>query len=111
MKQLLVASGYIAMEDDVADAVLDYERALGELHRTERVRIPAFINEGDTVCELILGCGTVWGTITLPNTDGRRVAGSKDAVRNLRERAEGLRAELSLPFDDDWYRDVPPEVG
>ena len=105
MKQLLVAATRICTEDAVADALLDYEFALAEHHRTERVTIPVFVNEGDTVCEFILGRGAISGSLALPNTAGRRIAGSSDAVSELRERARMVRDELSGPFDDDWYEE------
>ncbi len=93
MKQLLVAAGRICAEDEVADAVLEHERTLTARHRTETVVIPVFVNEGDTYCELVLGNGTLHGTLALPGTSGRRVAGSADALRELRARILAARDE------------------
>lgn len=98
MKQLLIASARIYTEDDVADAVLDYEFVLSEQHRTARVIIPVFVNEGDTVCEVILGRGSVTGALALPNTAGRRITGSTNSVAELLERTRAVRDELTLPF-------------
>jgi len=103
MKQLLVAAARVSAEDAVADAVLDYECVLVEHRRTARVVIPVFMNEGDTYCELILGRGAIDGCLALPNTSGRRIAGSEDAVRHLQEGARAVREEFSGPFEDDWY--------
>jgi hypothetical protein len=103
MKQLLVAAARISAEDAVADAVLDYEAELIEHHRTARVVIPVFMNEGDTLCELFLGRGAIDGALALPNTAGRRIVGSEAAVRELRERVRVLREQFSAPFDEDWY--------
>jgi len=109
MKQLLVAATRVCTEDAVADALLDYEFALAEHHRTERVIVPVFVNEGDTVCEFILGRGAISGSLTLPNTAGRRIAGSSVAVGELRERARMVRDELFSPFEDDWHAETSPD--
>lgn len=90
MKALLWQGHSVETTDDIADAAFELARLLVAFSRTERIDVPAAVGGRAALASLVVGPGMGLGMLSLPDEPERRLPGTDDAVKRLRDRITRL---------------------
>ena len=105
MKRLHQAGGSVLTGDALADAVLDYARALGNRRQLDVVDIPVITERGERGhAQLLIGSGIELMSVTASSISPELL--DQDAVDAISRQAAGKRGVRARPFGRQDARPV-----
>jgi hypothetical protein len=87
---VLFQGNRVVTSDEVADAVIDYARALSGSGLHEMIHIPVVIDGALADCTITFGPDVAWAAISVPGTAPNGFSGSAGTAEQLRERTVRL---------------------
>jgi hypothetical protein len=104
VKTLLWQGHALDTDDEVADTAFELARLIVSFGRVERIDVPAEVDGRATTASLVVGAGMGFGMLARPGEADHGIAGSADAVAEMRERISRLddapsATDFRLPDD------------
>ncbi|WP_345802837.1 hypothetical protein AAIB33_07055 [Microbacterium sp. AZCO] len=95
MKDLLISGSRFLTTDDVADAILNYARALAQYGQSDIVRFPALVDGVAATSWLTLGpgSGSVLAAVSVADAPIGSLDGAREASEDIRTRTLHLEAQ------------------